>query len=219
MCFIEHFTVKEIERILGIKKTVVYDTLAIYQRFRVSYNPNVMRWRSPGRQRKLDSIDIQLIKSLVRQNPCIYLDELQDELLTLRNVSVSVPTLFQTLRRLCFFHKRISAKALERNDSERCAYMNYIANLVTDPAQLMFIDEAACNKKNPTRASGWSFIGTKCVEHRCFVRGQRFSILPVLSMDGIIAHDVIPGSVTSVTFVNFLCQNVVSTSHDSHTKY
>jgi hypothetical protein len=72
--------------------------------------------------------------------------------------------------------------------------MNYIANLVTDPAQLMFINEAARNKKNSTRASGWSFIGTKCVERQCFVHGQRFSILPVLSMDGIITHDVIPGS-------------------------
>jgi hypothetical protein len=69
MRFVEHFTVKEI----GIKKTVVYDTLAIYRRFRVFYNPNVMRC-SPGRHRKLDSIDIQLIKSLVCQNPCIYLD-------------------------------------------------------------------------------------------------------------------------------------------------
>ena len=49
MRFIEHFTVKEIERILGIKKTVVYDTLAIYRRSGVSYKPNVMR-RSPGRQ-------------------------------------------------------------------------------------------------------------------------------------------------------------------------
>ena len=208
--FVEHFTVKEIVRILRIKKTVVYNTLANYQSFGVVHNPNAFTQHCRGHRRKLDSTDIRLIKSLLKQNPCLYLDELQEELLTRRNATVSVPTLFRTLRRLRFSHKWVSRRALERNNLERSAYMNYIADLVTDPAQLMFVDEAARNKKNPTREFGWSAIGMKCVHSRCFVRGQRFSILPVLTIDGIIAHDIIPGSVTSTTFVNFLRQNVVS---------
>ena len=43
----------------------------------------------------------------------------------------------------------------------------------------------------------------------CFICGQRFSILPVLTLDGIIAHDIIPGSVTSNLFVKFLREHVV----------
>jgi transposase len=215
--FVEHFTVKEIVRILGIKKTVVYDTLANYRRFGVACNPNGFT-HTLGRRRKLDSTDIRLIKSLLKQNPCLYLDELQDELLTRRDVTVSVPTLFRTLRRLHFSHKRISRRALERNDLERSMFMNNIAGLITDPAQLMFVDEAARNKKNPNREFGWSTIGTKCVHSRCFVRGQRFSILPVLTLDGIIAHNIIPGSVTSATFVNFLREHVVSLSNSYNLK-
>lgn len=88
--------------------------------------------------------------------------------------------------------------------------MNNIGDLITDPSQLIFIDEAARNKKNPTRKLGWSLIGKRCTWRQCFVRGQRFSILPALTMDGIIVHDIIPGSVTSEKFVRFLRDHVVS---------
>ena len=81
--------------------------------------------------------------------------------------------------------------------------------MVSDPAMVMFIDEAARNKKNPSCKIGWSLKGRRCVQRRCFVRGQRFFILPVLTLDGIIAYDIIPGSVTSDLFVKFLCEHVV----------
>ena len=80
--FVEHFTVKEICRILGIKKTAVYDTLANYRKYGVVHNPKAFTECSPGCRRKLDATDIQFIKSLLHQNPCIYLDKLQNELLS-----------------------------------------------------------------------------------------------------------------------------------------
>jgi hypothetical protein len=143
----------------------------------------------------------------------MYLDELQDELLRRRGVDVSVPTLLRSLRRLHFSRKSVSIRALECNDLDRSIYMNQFAELVTDPAMAMFIDEAARNKKNPSRKMGWSLSGRRCVERRCFVRGQRFSILPVLTLDGIIAHDIIPGLVTSDLFVKFLRTHVVCHHH------
>jgi len=207
--FVEHFTVKEIERLLGVKKSLVYKTLAYSRCYGITYNPDAFLYSRRGRKRKLDSTDIHLIKALLSQDPCLYLDELQAELLVRRNVFVSVPTLLRTLRQLHFSRKCISAKALERNDLERSIYMNRIAELITDPAQLVFIDEAARNRKNPTRNQGWSLSGTRCYLRRCFVRGQRFSIVPALSLDGIIAHDIIPGSVTSATFCKILREQVV----------
>ncbi|KAF8997024.1 hypothetical protein BDQ17DRAFT_1192393, partial [Cyathus striatus] len=58
------------------------------------------------------------------------------------------------------FHSKVhSARALECNDFERSAYMNIIGELVMDPAQLMFVDEAARNKKHPVRKYGWSLEG------------------------------------------------------------
>ena len=41
------------------------------------------------------------------------------------------------------------------------------------------------------------------------MRGRWFSILPILTLDGIIAYDIIEGSVTSEQFVHFLQELVV----------
>ena len=207
--YVEGFNVKEIGRLLGVKKSMIYQTLNYHREYGITYNPTAFLQRDRGRRRALDSVDLRLLKSLLSQDACLYLDELQDELLVRRGVSVSVQTLLRSLRRLHFSRKPVSIRALERNDMDRSIYMNTFAELVTDPAMVMFIDEAARNKKNPTRKMGWSLKGRRCIQRRCFVRGQRFSILPVLTLDGIITHDVIPGSVTSSKFVDFLRENVV----------
>ena len=200
---------KEIERILGVRKSMIYQTLNYHRDYGVTYNPMAFSNFPRGRPRILSSTDLALIKSLLSQEPTMYLDEIQDELLTRRGAVVSIPTLLRTLRRLHFSHKSVSICALERNDLDRSMYMNQFAEMVSDPAMVMFIDEAARNKKNPSRKMGWSLKGRRCVQRRCFVRGQRFSILPVLTLDGIIAHDIIPGSVTSDLFVKFLREHVV----------
>jgi hypothetical protein len=45
---------------------------------------------------------------------------------------------------------------------------------------------------------------------KVIVQGKRFSLLPILTLDGIIVHDIIEGSVTSKRFVEFLHELVVS---------
>jgi hypothetical protein len=150
-----------------------------------------------------------LIKALLVQQHCLYLDEIRDELLTQRGVIVSIPTLTRTLRRLLMTHKHVSVRALERNDILRSAYMNMIATVVPDPEMFIFIDEAAKNKRTTGRPMGWAVVGERCVQRRCFVRGQRYSILPALTLDGIITYDIIEGSVTAARFLTFLRELVV----------
>jgi hypothetical protein len=91
----------------------------------------------------------------------------------------------------------------------RAAFMNKISTKVLDPAMLMFTDKTAKDERTSGRRSGWSRVGTQCVQWRCFVQGQRYSILPVLTLDGLITWDIIEGSVTSERFVQFLRENVV----------
>ncbi|PBL04537.1 hypothetical protein ARMGADRAFT_910698 [Armillaria gallica] len=42
-----------------------------------------------------------------------------------------------------------------------------------------------------------------CVQHRHFICGKQYSILLILTLNGIIAYDILPGSVTSEKFVDF----------------
>jgi hypothetical protein len=170
--------------------------------------------------------DIAFITAILRQNPTMYLDELQHELHSRRGVFVSVHTLLRTLRRLLYSRKDISARALERNEEHRAIFMNTIGEIAPDPEMLMFGDEAAKDERTLIRQHGRSKIGTRyvacvydlvtaltkhtrCIQRKCFVRGKRYSILPILTLDGIIAYDIIEGPVTSEQFVQFLQEHVV----------
>jgi hypothetical protein len=95
-------------------------------------------------------------------------------------------------------------KALERNDTLRAAFMNQISAEVPDMNMVMFTDQSAKDDRSDRRRKGWSLVGTRCVQRQCFIRGIWYSILPVLTLDGIIAFDIIEGSVTSERFVQFL---------------
>ena len=213
LVYVEGFKNKEVGCLLGVKKSLIYQTLNYFRDYGVTQNPNAYRHNTTGHHRKLDSVDIWVIKALLDREPCLYLDELQDLLLTRWGINISVTTLLWLLRCIHFSHKDVSIQALEWNDMDRAIYMNRFAELVTDPAMVMFVDEAAWNKKNPIQKRGWSLKGQRCFQCRCFVHGLQYSILPVLTLDRIIAHEIIPGSVTSDCFVEFLHECVVSGNH------
>jgi transposase len=204
----QHFTVKEICKILGIQKTLAYSSLMCFRMYGIAHNPHAIR--RTGRRRLLSSTDIKFVASLIGRRHTIYLDEIQNELHEHRKIHISVPTLCRTLRRLALTRKVVSARALERDDLLRSAFMNLIADEVPDPRMLMFIDEAARNRRTSQRSWGWALLGRECVQRWFFVRGERYSILPILTLDGIITYDIIPGPVSSKRFIEFLREMVVS---------
>ncbi|KAJ8582984.1 hypothetical protein M405DRAFT_799740 [Rhizopogon salebrosus TDB-379] len=106
--------------LLGVKKTLVYKVIQLYKHLPASSHHNGQR----GRHRVLTINDIAFITAVLRQNPTMYLDELQHELHARRGVYVSVPTLFRTLSRLLYSRKDISTRALERDEERRTIFMN-----------------------------------------------------------------------------------------------
>src|SRR6202789_4344935 len=200
------YSVKEIGKVLGVKKSLIYKTLHFYRAHGLSYNPYSAQ---QSRRRQLTSMDLSFIRGLLHQRHAIYLDEIQEQLRIRRSVNISLSTLSRTLHRLHFSHKDVSGHALERNSELRAVFMNRIADQVPDPNMLMFGEEASKDERTLARRRGWSLRGTRCIQRKCFVRGRRFSILPILSLDGIIAYDIIEGSVTSERFVHFLREFVL----------
>ncbi|OAX36843.1 hypothetical protein K503DRAFT_660889, partial [Rhizopogon vinicolor AM-OR11-026] len=92
----------------------------------------------------------------------------------------SLSTFFRTLQRLGITRKKVSRRALERNDEKRAAFMNNLADIAPNPEMLMFGDKAAKNGHTLARSTGYSPRGTRCVQSGCFIRGTRWSILPIL---------------------------------------
>jgi transposase len=192
-------------KLLGIGKTLAYKTLSLYDAGTTSRRSISRRGRRP----KLLGADVTFIVAYMAKHKTPYLDELQLALEKKRKITVSITTLIRTLRRLSYTNKRVSVEARERNDLLRAVYINRIGALVQDPSWLLFTDESAWDSRTSRRKMGWSIIGTRCVERQCFVRGRRYSVLPVLGLEGMLTWKVVEGAVTSEIFVDFLREFVV----------
>ena len=142
----------------------------------------------------------------------IYLDELQDELHIKRSVDTSLSTLTCTLQQLGVSRKIVSAHASERNGEACALYMNRIAEEAPDANMLMFVDEAAKDERTLSRKYGCSRKGVCCVTGKKFVRGLRCSIIPVITLNGIIAYDIVEGPIDNERFATFLREQVVRCS-------
>lgn len=113
-------------------------------------------------------------------------------------------SLCRTLRLLDLTRKVISAHTLEQDNLICSAFMNRMADEVPDLQMILFIDEAARNQRSSQWSKGWALSGKRCVQRWFFVCGECYSILPILTLDGIITYNIIPGSVTSEHFLQFL---------------
>ena len=86
--------------------------------------------------------------------------------------------------------------------------------------QLVFVDESACNQNTTKRVMAWAPIGSRAHRRDFFIRGaryvsmvwlllwlivmDRYSILPALSLDGILHLDVCRESWKGATFNRFI---------------
>ncbi|KAG2068781.1 hypothetical protein BDR04DRAFT_1102692, partial [Suillus decipiens] len=92
---VQGLSIKQIFEVLGIRKSLVYQTLQLYDKL---------------------ADDINYIKSHCYLHNSVFLDELQSQLLLRRRVKISLSTLIRTLRHLGLTLKKVSRHALERNE-------------------------------------------------------------------------------------------------------
>ena len=137
----------------------------------------------------------------------MYLDEIQDKLREIRDVEVLLATLSRTLARLAVTHKRIAKEASERNELLRATWQVVMGQY--EPRQIVCIDEAGVDDHTNIRRSGWASLGQACVRRTSFLRGRKYSILPALSLDGILTLDIFEGSVNRECFIEFLRNSLV----------
>ena len=77
------------------------------------------------------------------------------------------------------------------------------------PEQLIFIDESSKDERTLSRLYGYSSINTRATKNIIFVRGKRYTILPALSLEGIIAADIMEGSCNKDRFQTFIMTQLV----------
>lgn len=109
----------------------------------------------------------------------------------------------------------MTKEALERSDMLRARWLGEIGQYRAE--QFVFIDEAGVDDHTAVRKVGWAGLGQACVCRVAFLRGQKFSILPALGINGIIALDIFEGSVNGERFVEFIRDHLVN--YPSHCEF
>ncbi|CAG8848369.1 29337_t:CDS:1, partial [Gigaspora margarita] len=69
--------------------------------------------------------------------------------------------------------------------------------------------ESSKDERTISRGYGYSEINSRAVKKVIFLRGKRYTILPALTLDGIIAVDIMEGSCTKTKFKEFVISQVV----------
>jgi transposase len=186
---------------------IISNTIRNYHEFGEVKNP--FR-RQTGRPSYVNDEDMAFIESTLTANPSIFLDELQKRLYDSRNLDISLATISRAQRSAQYSRKYITKASAERDAELRSVWEIAMAEY-TNPDVFIFLDESAVDNKTVHRSHGWSQVGRPCVRRMTFLRGKRYSVLPALTMDGIIALEIFEGSITKEKFLSFLRTHLVST--------
>jgi transposase len=163
--------------------------------------------RPPGPPRKLSSVILPQLLDLLREAPSLYLVEMSEWLAIIHDVKVSVPTIHRILKDVDFSWKVLTHHARQRDEVQRAAFRKSME--IFAPQQLVFLDESSKDGRTFWRTHGWSAHGERPVEVAPHDRGERWSILPALTIKGYIAMRVVPGSVDSTEFYDFVLNDLV----------
>jgi hypothetical protein len=66
------------------------------------------------------------------------------------------------------------------------------------------LDETGCDRRNTLRKLGYSVRGVTPEDHCLLIRGVRYSVIPVMSLDGIHDICIFEGNVNGTRFESFV---------------
>ena len=200
---------------LGMKTAEIATTMFVsdrtvqryVQRFELTGNVSPFQ-RKNGPGRILTEADEAVLVERLFDQPGVCLTELK-QLLLLRGVDVDESTVWRTLHRLGFTHKKIKHLPLQRNDAERYQFMAEMS--AYDPAMFVWLDETGCDKRNAVREYGYALRGMK---PRCYSfksGGKRYTAIASMSMNGLEDVYITEGSVNGDSFLEYVRRSLLPT--------
>lgn len=163
-----------------------------------------------GRPPKINAGILKELRALIRSSPSLYLDEVSTWLAFHHDLPVSISTVHRSLVAQGFTYKKLRKTATERDEQTRAQWKADITSRFT-ASQLIFADESSKDNRTSYRHYGRAMAGQRAVEVLSFDRGVRYSILPALSIDGILTVRVVQGSVNGVEFYDWVVTDLVCT--------
>jgi transposase len=197
-----------IGNILGISQRSIYRWQEnLGQHGSVLPPPSPLR----GRPRLIARATLDVVQTLLEKDPDLFVDELLLCLALHHDIAVSPSTLHRNLREAGLTHKRIQKIASERNEQQWQDWKSLLREEFRgDGREFVCLDETSKDERSYARRYGWASSGKRPQLRDVFVRGDRYSLLAAMTVEGYIAACVIPGSFDSIEFYDFVCEEVVS---------
>ena len=174
-----------------------------YHQFESTGEIQAIRHDSRPDLRVLNEHSELILIGIILNEPSIYLEELCQRVADLlTSTTVSPSTVCRTMRRYGITRKRIRQVALQRCNALCGTFMAQCS--VFSRNQFIWVDETGSDKRDHVRKYGYAIRGTTPVSHRLLARGQRVNAIAALSAEGIVAVDLVSGSVNGEKFFDFL---------------
>ena len=164
-----------------------------------------------GRPRKLDSDQISDLMAQLLVEPDMYLDEIQSWVAIHQEVGISKTSLARLIEDVGFSYKALHKAAAERDEDEREEFRAWARETLV-PEMIVTADESSKDDRTIYRRSGRSPSGIRAPGSVQFVRGERYSLIAAMSVDGYVSTRVVEGSVDTAEFFDFIVGDVVSIS-------
>ena len=211
------------ERVIWLRTYAALDDTSLSDMFDVSER-SIRRWASnlkqfgditpptnaiQGRPRLLSGDQVDGLLSELRDFPELTFSEMKDWVLITHDLEISKTALHHLLRDVAWSRKLLRKAASERDEEVRARFMDFIrANILA--SMVVAVDETSKDNRTIFRRYGWAPEGQRANAQVDFIRGDRFSIVAALSTEGYVATRIVPGSVNSEEFFDFIVHDVVS---------
>jgi transposase len=162
-----------------------------------------------GRPRKLNSDQTSDLMAQLMVDPSMYLDEIQTWIAIHQEVGISKSSLARLIEDAGFSYKSLHKAAVERDEGEREEFRVWAQDTLV-PEMIVAADESSKDDRTIYRHYGRSPSGVRAAGSTQFVRGERYSLIAAMSVDGYISTRVVEGSVNAAEFFDFIVGEVVS---------
>lgn len=162
-----------------------------------------------GPDRLLSEFDEAVLVQVVLDKPGVYLNELQQTLAATSQVQADTSTIWRTLRRLGFTHKKIKHLPMQRSDEARVEFMAEIC--AYDPSMFVWLDETGCDKRNGVREYGYALRGMTPRDYTFKSWGKRYNSIASMSVDGLEDVYITEGNVNGESFLEYVRRSLLPT--------
>ena len=205
-------TTKEICELVSLSKATVCRAIKNIMEKGVeyinAYDAKYLEARQSSRINHQDEIAFNLVENLLKENPSITQKGIQDWLMQ-NGILASQPKISRIIEKLNYTRKRLSKLPEGRNLPENLEKRReYVLSAINhQDSDFIFVDETGFNL-HTNKYYGYAPPNCKAFKTVPNNRGRNCSLICAMSLRGIIAYKIIPGSVNSKIFSEFITDNL-----------